>query len=190
MENLAHFNRKHFGCAVSGCMKKHHAKGYCTQHYWSVSRWGDPEFTKIQLPITEDERLRRIRETKRRYKKSEKGLLAEQRYKSGEAYRKMVERGNATERARQRKRKYRLSEKGRIKLALGSIRRQERVRLATPQWADRKKINAIYNNCPKGHHVDHIIPLRGKNVCGLHVHTNLRYLKARANLKKSNKTGG
>jgi hypothetical protein len=58
---------------------------------------------------------------------------------------------------------------------------------ATPAWADKKKIKQIYDNCPPGFHVDHIVPLKGKTVCGLHVETNLQYLPARENMKKSNK---
>ncbi len=58
---------------------------------------------------------------------------------------------------------------------------------AMPPWADVEKIKAIYQACPKGHHVDHIIPLQGRLVTGLHVESNLQYLPAYDNRSKSNK---
>ena len=65
--------------------------------------------------------------------------------------------------------------------------RKKHVRQATPAWADRDAIREIYKNTPEGHHVDHIIPLRGKNVSGLHIAENLQYLPALENMKKGNK---
>lgn len=57
----------------------------------------------------------------------------------------------------------------------------------TPPWANTQAIEYFYQQCPEGHHVDHIVPLRGKYVSGLHVLENLQYLTKEENLKKSNK---
>jgi hypothetical protein len=61
--------------------------------------------------------------------------------------------------------------------------RAKRVQQATPPWAKMEDIRLFYLNCPEGHEVDHAIPLKGKNVCGLHVESNLQYL-----LKLENRT--
>lgn len=60
---------------------------------------------------------------------------------------------------------------------------------ATPKWANLDKIKEFYLNCPEGYQVDHIIPLKGRNVCGLHVENNLQYLTKIENLQKGNKYG-
>lgn len=57
----------------------------------------------------------------------------------------------------------------------------------TPKWADKNTIYTIYKNCPKGMHVDHVIPLRGVLVSGLHVPDNLQYLSPEDNLLKNNR---
>lgn len=62
--------------------------------------------------------------------------------------------------------------------------------LATPKWLSDKdiaSINEIYKNCPVGYEVDHIIPLQGNGVVGLHVPWNLQYLTKADNIKKGNK---
>ena len=67
------------------------------------------------------------------------------------------------------------------------IERKAHVKRATPKWANRKELAGIYQNCPQGYHVDHVIPLRGENVSGLHVPQNLQYLPATENLSKGNR---
>lgn len=57
----------------------------------------------------------------------------------------------------------------------------------TPVWADLSLITEFYKNCPNGYDVDHIIPLRGKTVSGLHTLDNLQYLPSSENKHKSNK---
>lgn len=58
---------------------------------------------------------------------------------------------------------------------------------ATPKWCNVYEIRNIYQRCPEGFHVDHIIPLNNPLVCGLHVPWNLQYLPANENISKSNK---
>lgn len=56
-----------------------------------------------------------------------------------------------------------------------------------PAWANKEAIAAIYAGRKEGQHVDHIIPLFGKLVSGLHVENNLQYLTASENMKKNRK---
>jgi hypothetical protein len=72
--------------------------------------------------------------------------------------------------------------------------RKRHIARATPAWADAARIRAVYAEAERltlttgvTHHVDHVIPLKGKNVCGLHVHGNLRPLPWRENIQKKNK---
>ena len=67
----------------------------------------------------------------------------------------------------------------------------ERQRLAT--WANLEAIKAIYRKAIDltrstgvAHHVDHIYPLAGKLVSGLHVENNLQVLTATENMSKHN----
>lgn len=64
----------------------------------------------------------------------------------------------------------------------------------TPPWADMDAIRAVYEQARKltvetgrPHHVDHIIPLQGELVSGLHVHGNLRAIPWLDNIKKGNR---
>jgi hypothetical protein len=65
---------------------------------------------------------------------------------------------------------------------------------ATPKWADRAAILALYEMAAsltettgEPYEVDHIIPLQGRHVCGLHVPENLRVVHRDVNRQKSAK---
>lgn len=89
-------------------------------------------------------------------------------------------------------------QRNRSKLVADARKRKIQKFQATPKWADNKYIEDLYSNCreaesvfarvglTKKFHVDHIVPLRGKSVCGLHCEDNLQILLDSDNLSKKN----
>lgn len=81
--------------------------------------------------------------------------------------------------------------------AAKTARRRASKLKATPPWLrkqDFEEIKELYEIAKafklytgEEYHVDHIIPLQGENVCGLHVPWNLQVIPAKENLNKSNK---
>lgn len=90
-----------------------------------------------------------------------------------------------------------LDEKGLVNRAFNQAMRHARKLKATPAWLSTehkeaislfyKKAKALSTHTSTQHHVDHIIPLKGKLVSGLNVPWNLQILTATENCKKSNK---
>lgn len=76
--------------------------------------------------------------------------------------------------------------------------RRARLRRAVPQWLTKEQhaaIKSFYESAEalgmllgEWHHVDHIVPLGGATVCGLHVPWNLQVLPAKENIRKLNRT--
>lgn len=57
----------------------------------------------------------------------------------------------------------------------------------TPKWRDKKKVKAIEDAARRlGMTIEHIYPLRGKTVSGLHVHNNLAIMWEADNMEKGN----
>jgi len=82
------------------------------------------------------------------------------------------------------------------KLAAQSAKRKAAKSQRTPRWltkADYAVIDSFYaqarvmsEQTGEKYHVDHILPLRGKKVSGLHVPSNLRVIPAAENIRKFN----
>jgi hypothetical protein len=79
---------------------------------------------------------------------------------------------------------------------LQAVKRHTAELKRTPKWLNDGQlfeIEAIYNYCSSlrhiglDYHVDHIVPLRGKTVSGLHVPWNLQVIPAKDNLSKGNR---
>jgi hypothetical protein len=84
---------------------------------------------------------------------------------------------------------YRKDNKDKVRAWNGT--RRAALRKACPAWADKKAIAAKYRDAVAmekatgvAYHVDHIIPLAGELVCGLHVAENLAVIPAGDNLRK------
>lgn len=117
-----------------------------------------------------------------------------ERYNSDPAYREKIA---AQKKARYDKKRDEINEKRRLRWATDpnnparKYHRRKDVKDRTPKWVDLSEILAIYSKCPKGHDVDHIVPLKGlidgRPVCGMHVPWNLQFLPSSENRKKRNR---
>lgn len=124
-----------------------------------------------------------------------------QRAYAREHYKKNIEKRKAQKAAHQRANPdaykaatERWRERNPHKEAAKAARRRTAKLQRTPSWADLDAIEAIYQECARvsqetgePHHVDHIVPLQGVSVSGLHVPANLQIIPARDNSRKGNK---
>ncbi len=83
--------------------------------------------------------------------------------------------------------------KNKAKTIERTTRRKKHIKQATPTWVTKEQLLHYYETADRltketgvKHHVDHIIPLRGVLVSGLHTPANLQVLPWLDNLIKSN----
>jgi hypothetical protein len=108
--------------------------------------------------------------------------------------RKLRKNKNSNDKLKKINKKWRDSHTGEI-LARNAEYKAAKIK-ATPKWLTkehRKEIIEYYNLAKdlawlseEPLHVDHIVPLRGENVCGLHVPWNLQILPESINCSKKN----
>lgn len=128
----------------------------------------------------------RISERKKLYREANKEKIAEHKKAAYEANKKVL---------LEQKKEYRKKAAGNI--AYLNACRKKAVLLRTPKWLtkhDRLRMKCVYSIAAmltrrneEPWHVDHIIPLQGKLVSGLHVPSNLRVMRGAENISKKNK---
>ena len=145
-----------------------------------------------------EENGEKVAERHRRYREQNREAAAERTRRWSEQNREAVAERTRRyyeenrEAAAERTRRYYKDSPEKV-IARCANRRASRLN-ATPLWADRAKIVAVYAAAARlaeetgvPHHVDHIVPLQNPHVCGLHVPWNLRPLPAVENMSKNNR---
>ena len=165
--------------------------------------WGQTQAKKDYDKRWREEHRERSREIKRAWK--ERNPLADHEYylKNAERIRERERLRNAANPERNRERvaawvaansdrakegfRKCYADKREVYIIRARQRRQHLETCATPSWANKGAISAIYKEAAeRGMHVDHIVPLKGKNVSGLHVEYNLQLLDPLENRRKGN----
>lgn len=92
----------------------------------------------------------------------------------------------ARQRARERTQEWRKNN-----LAYDAFRRSMRakaIKQATPYWTDLEAVKLVYSKANQyGFHVDHIVPIKSKIVCGLNIPANMQLLDPLLNSSKGNR---
>ena len=109
-------------------------------------------------------------------------------------WRKSLHRGNLSKPLTRSMQKWKENNKLQVRADTKARRRKHRD--ATPKWLSRRQkseIRQLYQiaitmtqTTGEQYVVDHIVPLRGEAVCGLHVPWNLQHLPAAENIAKKN----
>jgi hypothetical protein len=136
---------------------------------------------------------------KERYSKKRDSILKKQ-HEYIEANREQVNSKNKEyrlknlDKCRNLTKNWKIDNKSKV-IALNGKRRAS-VRNALPKWLTEDELWMIEQAYELAQlrskvfgfkwHVDHVIPLKGKNVCGLHTPYNLQVIPAKENLKKGN----
>lgn len=141
--------------------------------------------TKVRARVTAFNQLRG-KEYSKRYRETN----PEKRRESLALYRT-----THAEQERLRAKAYSQTDRGRIVINAKAAARRFSKAKATPSWVNVDAVLEVYAQCRAlssetgvRHHVDHIVPLRSKLVCGLHCEANLQVLPKSENLKKCNRT--
>jgi hypothetical protein len=101
-------------------------------------------------------------------------------------------RQNNPDKVKETLKKYRESARGKVIRCSLQNQRKLLQKQRVPAWSNKEEITMWYevaevlSRSGVKFHVDHVVPLQGKNVCGLHVSENMQVLPAHLNISKNN----
>lgn len=183
-------------CNVEGCTKNQHGNGLCSKHYWANKYKENKDAVLKRTAAYYRANKEKVCERHRQYYEANKEDV---KVKHKQWYSKNKESVFG------RSRKWQINNKDKVRLSHRKWSRKNAGRCSakcarrramklqrTPKWLSKEQldqIRIIYDNKPAGYHVDHIVPLKGENVSGLHVPWNLQYLTTSENCRKKNKHG-
>ena len=140
----------------------------------------------------------KVKEQNKAYREKDSSKLAQKEYQ--QEYAKNNDRSEYQKKYRSENRQALSDKKREYNERHPELKRANSARYRTfkmqrsPSWADQERINEIYESAKKAadetgipHHVDHVIPLQGKNVSGLHHQDNLLIVPGAENLSKGNR---
>ena len=169
-----------------GICRKHARQQYKAKYYKSGKRIT----TRLAYMETDAYKESR-RSTKRRYAQSDRAKNLERQYRTKDKAKELLKIRSKGKYARTKARSPEKLILWRTNSLAGKLANNAKRRAAklqrTPSWANIKAIRQFYIDCPEGMTVDHIVPLQGKTICGLHVENNLQYLTKSENSSKGNK---
>lgn len=144
----------------------------------------------VECKRVREKRLYRAEDGKRRkqhYKRNREEKLNKQRAYDAARVEEKLEYGRAW-RALNKERTQLYRRKNAGLYAFHAALRRKRVQRATMKWTEFEQIKELYlDAAERGMQVDHVVPLAGKNVCGLHVLANLQLLTESENKSKRNR---
>ena len=146
---------------------------------------GEPEIILQGQTFSVDDLINELIAISDEYKKSKSDYDREYRKINKEKLNKQSKEWRENNRGRVKKTKQKYYQNNKSKFRAKDAKRRALELEKTPDYANLKLIELIYDYCPEGYHIDHMKPIsRG----GLHHESNLCYLPAKVNLSKNNKT--
>jgi hypothetical protein len=164
-----------------------------------IQRDKNPEYKNLWVKRNKERHSKIQKKSKNKNREKIKKKALDYYYKTREKQLRAAKkrRDENPEKEKARGRRFRQSINGKAKSNARLAKRRSAKLQRTPPWSTIKEeleIKQFYLNASKltketgiPHEVDHIIPLQGENVSGLHVPWNLQILSRSLNIRKGNR---